>query len=140
MQGSEITSMVLIPTTQTLPITGGIVIEGILNPQNYPLNPSDIGWSGLAGLAQGGQPSFAQIASGGSVNWNSGDTATYSTAAVMSQVTTTATLMPWWSFRTNRNYGYFTADSWETATYPQLVTRLTQVVLTIPRNNGTNSG
>ena len=73
---------------------------------------------GLAGLAQGGQPSFHRLLSGGSVNWNPGDTATYSTAAVMSQVTTTATLMPWWSFRTNRNYGYFTADSWETATHP----------------------
>ena len=23
--------------------------------------------------------------------------------------------MPWWNFRTNRNYGYFTQDSWETA-------------------------
>jgi len=115
MQGLEITSDGVDPNNANAPITGGIVIEGILNPQNYPLNPSDIGWSGLAGLAQGGQPSFAQIASGGSVNWNSGDTATYSTAAVMSQVTTTATLMPWWSFRTNRNYGYFTADSWETA-------------------------
>ena len=115
MQGLEITSDGVDPNNSNAPITGGIVIEGILNPQNYPLNPSDIGWSGLAGLAQGGQPSFAQIASGGSVNWNSGDTATYSTAAVMSQVTTTATLMPWWSFRTNRNYGYFTADSWETA-------------------------
>ena len=115
MQGLEITSDGVDPNNANAPITGGIVIEGILNPQNYPLNPSDIGWSGLAGLAQGGQPSFAQIASGGSVNWNSGDTATYSTAAVMAQVTTTATLMPWWSFRTNRNYGYFTADSWETA-------------------------
>jgi len=115
MQGLEITSDGVDPNNNNDPITGGIVVEGILNPQNYPLNPSDIGWSGLAGLAQGGQPSFAQVASGGSVNWNSGDTATYSTAAVMAQATTTATLMPWWSFRTNRNYGYFTQDSWETA-------------------------
>ena len=115
MQGLEITSDGVDPNNANAPITGGIVVEGILNPQNYPLNPSDIGWSGLAGLAQGGQPSFAQVASGGSVNWNSGDTATYSTAAVMPQVTTTATLMPWWNFRTNRNYGYFTQDSWETA-------------------------
>lgn len=115
MQGLEITSDGVDPTDNTNIVTGGIVVEGILNPQNYPLNPSDIGWSGLSGLAQGGQPSFAQVASGGSVNWNSGDTATYSTAAVMPQVTTTATLMPWWNFRTNRNYGYFSQDSWETA-------------------------
>jgi len=115
MQGLEITSDGVDPNNNNDPITGGIVVEGILNPQNYPLNPSDIGWSGLAGLAQGGQPSFAQVAPGGSVNWNSGDTATYATAAVMAQVTTTATLMPWWSFRTNRNYAYFTEQSWETA-------------------------
>ena len=115
MQGLEITSDGVDPNNANAPITGGIVVEGILNPQNYPLNPSDIGWTGLAGLAQGGQPSFAQVAPGGSVNWNSGDTATYATAAVMPQVTTTATLMPWWSFRTNRNYAYFTEQSWETA-------------------------
>ena len=114
MQGLEITSDGQDPTDDSN-IYGGIVIEGILNPQNYPLNPSDIGWSGLSGLAQGGQPSFAQVASGGSTNWNSGDTATYSTAAVMAQVTTTAQLMPWWSFRTNRNYAYFTQNSWEAA-------------------------
>ena len=68
--------------------TGGIVIEGILNPQNYPLNPDDVGWQGLSGLAQGGQPSFAQIAPGGSVNWNSG--ATTITTAVTTQAPITA--------------------------------------------------
>jgi hypothetical protein len=115
MQGLELTSDGVDPANNANVITGGIVVEGILNPQNYPLNPSDIGWTGLSGLAQGGQPSFAQVASGASVNWNSGDTATYSQVAVMAQVTTTATLMPWWNFRTNRNYGYFTQDSWETA-------------------------
>lgn len=115
MQGLELTSDGVDPDNANAPITGGIVVEGILNPQNYPLNPSDIGWSGLAGLAQGGQPSFAQVASGGSVNWNSGDSATYSTGAVLTPVTTTAQLMPWWSFRTNRNYGYFEQSSWEAA-------------------------
>ena len=54
--------------------TGNIVVSGVINPQNYPLNPNDIGWQGLTGVAQGGQPSFAQIAPGGSVNWNSGAT------------------------------------------------------------------
>jgi len=115
MQGLEITSDGLDPANNDAPIYGGIVIEGILNPQNYPLNPSDIGWTGLSGLAQGGQPSFAQVASGGSVNWNSGDTATYTTAAVMPKVTTSAQLMPWWSFRTNRSYAYFDQTSWEQA-------------------------
>ena len=55
---------------------GGIVIEGVLNPQNYPTNPNDVGWSGLSGVAQGGQPSFAQIASGGGVTWSTGAAAT----------------------------------------------------------------
>jgi len=68
--------------------TGGIVIEGILNPQNYPLNPSDVGWQGLSGLAQGGQPSFAQVAPGGSTNWNSGAIPT--TALVTTQGPITA--------------------------------------------------
>jgi hypothetical protein len=54
--------------------TGGssatsVVIEGILNPQNYPTNPADITWFGLSNAGAGGQPSFAQIANGNSVNW-----------------------------------------------------------------------
>ena len=113
LQGLEITSDGT--AGDNTPIRGGIVVEGVLNPQNYPLSPSDVGWNGLSGVAQGGQPSFAQIASGGGISWNSGDTATYSTAAVMPQVTTTATLMPWNGFARNRNYGYFTQASWEAA-------------------------
>jgi hypothetical protein len=66
---------------------GGIVIEGILNPQNYPANPSNISWAGLSSLAQGGQPSFAQIASGGSVNWNSSGSITR-TATVSADIDT----------------------------------------------------
>jgi hypothetical protein len=52
--------------------SGGIVVEGVLNPSNYPTDPSQISWGGLSSLAAGGQPSFAQIAPGGSVTWNSG--------------------------------------------------------------------
>lgn len=79
LQGLEITSDN--PTTAQ---NGGIVVEGILNPQNYPLNPNDVGWTGLSGLSQGGQPSFSQIAAGGSVVWSTGASA----------VTTTATSAP----------------------------------------------
>ena len=68
--------------------TGGIIVEGVLNPQNYPLNPGDISWSGLSGLSQGGQPSFAQIAPGGSVNWNGGATLTTATATVSTNIDT----------------------------------------------------
>ena len=48
---------------------GGIVVEGVLNPINYPTDPTLITWTGLSTQAAGGQPSFAQIASGGSVTW-----------------------------------------------------------------------
>ena len=66
---------------------GGIVIEGVLNPQNYPLNPNDVGWSGLSNVAQGGQPSFAQVASGGSVVWSTGAAATTATATSRANMT-----------------------------------------------------
>ena len=78
--------------------TGGIVIEGVLNPQNYPTNPGDISWGGLSGASQGGQPSFAQIAPGGSVSWNGGAIST--TAAVTTQANMTGTI-------TIRNIGYW---------------------------------
>ena len=72
--------------------TGGIVLEGVLNPQNYPINPADIQWTGLQGAAQGGQPSFAQIAPGGSVNWNGGGTQTTATATTSAFVSGTIAL------------------------------------------------
>lgn len=50
--------------------TGGIVVEGVLNPSNYPTDPTQISWGGLSSVAAGGQPSFAQIAPGGSVTWS----------------------------------------------------------------------
>ena len=70
--------------------TGAIVVEGILNPRNYPTNPTFISWSGLSSAASGGQPSFAQIALGGSVNWG-GVPATTSTAIVQGALTATVT-------------------------------------------------
>ena len=54
--------------------TGGttsqaVVVEGVLNPRNYPTNPANVSWFGLSGTATGGQPSFAQVADGTSINW-----------------------------------------------------------------------
>jgi hypothetical protein len=66
---------------------GGIVIEGVLNPKNYPLNPNNITWQTLATEAQGGQPSFAQIAAGGSVQWSTGAAAVNTTATAASTAT-----------------------------------------------------
>ena len=64
---------------------GGIVVEGVLNPQNYPPNPANITWGSLTSAGAGGQPSFAQIANGGSVSWASN--ATTSTATIQGQLT-----------------------------------------------------
>jgi hypothetical protein len=72
--------------------TGGLVIEGVLNPQNYPIDPTAISWSGLAGSSAGGQPSFAQVAPGGSVSWAGGATVTTSTATTTAALTGTATV------------------------------------------------
>jgi hypothetical protein len=66
---------------------GGIVIEGVLNPINYPEDPTKITWTGLSTQAAGGQPSFAQIAAGGSVAWGGG--ASTSTATIQGAFTTT---------------------------------------------------
>ena len=68
---------------------GAIVVEGVLNPSNYPEDPTKITWTGLANPAAGGQPSFAQIASGGSVTW--GGNLTTTTATVQGDFQTTIT-------------------------------------------------
>lgn len=68
--------------------TGSIVVEGILNPRNYPANPTSITWAGLASSAAGGQPSFAQIALGGSINWG-GVPSTTTTATIQGALTAT---------------------------------------------------
>jgi hypothetical protein len=67
--------------------TGTVVIEGILNPKNYPTNPASITWTTLNSAAAGGQPSFAQIALGGSINWGSGAFTT--TATIQGALTAT---------------------------------------------------
>ena len=69
---------------QTIEITVGgstntnsaVVIEGILNPSNYPTDPSTgITWNSLNSTAlQTGQPSFSQIATGTSVTFASNNT------------------------------------------------------------------
>lgn len=70
--------------------TGAIVVEGVLNPRNYPASPSNITFSGLSGSAAGGQPSFAQVALGGSIGWG-GVPNTTATATVQGALTTSIT-------------------------------------------------
>jgi hypothetical protein len=78
---------------------GGIVIEGVINPINYPEDPTKITWTGLNSQAAGGQPSFAQIALGGSVQW-SGNAST-STATIQGAFTTTITAKSFAASTTN---------------------------------------
>jgi hypothetical protein len=87
---------------------GGIVIEGVLNPQNYPVDPNKVAWGGLQGLSAGGQPSFAQIAPGGSVDWGATtSTSTVTTAAFPTGSVTIRNINYWGGNRSIRNGSSF---------------------------------
>jgi hypothetical protein len=70
--------------------TGGLIIEGVLNPQNYPTTVTDITWGGLQTSGAGGLPSFSQVASGGSVVWAGG--ASQTTSAITTAAFPTGSL------------------------------------------------
>lgn len=82
--------------------TGAIVVEGILNPQNYPADPANIGWRGISNVASGGQPSFAQIANGGSVTWAAAAQTTFTVNSALGNFNRT-------------NYLYFAQTSWDSS-------------------------
>jgi len=71
--------------------SGALVIEGVINPQNYPSNPNGIQWNGLNNPTAGGQPSFAQIALGSSVAWEGGGSSTTTTATIAGQLSASFT-------------------------------------------------
>ena len=98
-------------------VTGGgaIVIEGVLNPSNYPEDPTKITWTGLSNAAAGGQPSFAQIASGGSVSWGGLNYTT--TATVQGAFSTTLTAKSFAAATNNIIATSFSATT-QTATAP----------------------
>lgn len=48
--------------------SGEVVVQGILNPKNF----EDATWSSLNSSANGGQPSFAQIADKADITWKAG--------------------------------------------------------------------
>ena len=101
LQGLEITSETS---------TGGIVVQGVLNPQNYPLDPGSVSWQELSGVAQGGQPSFAQIAPGGGTEWSTGASAVNVSADASANIETTAAIR---YNQTNRPYMYIQKGGWE---------------------------
>jgi hypothetical protein len=96
--------------------SGGLVVEGVLNPQNYPIDPSAISWAGLSGSSAGGQPSFAQVAPGGSVSWSGGASVTTSTATTTSALSGNATVPnnALFSQSAGSSVLYVTKSSWDT--------------------------
>ena len=82
LNGIEITSDELAAAD-----SGGIIVEGVLNPQNYPEAPGDVSWVSLNTQAEGGQPSFAQVVAGAGINWGAGASVTESVATVASNIT-----------------------------------------------------
>jgi hypothetical protein len=60
-----------------------VVIEGVINPSNFPANPNNVQWQNLQGNVQGGnqygsgQPSFTQVAPSSLIQFDG--TATYTT-------------------------------------------------------------
>lgn len=77
-------------TADTTASAGALVVEGVLNPRNYPSNPANILWNGLSSQGAGGQPSFCQVALGGSINWG-GIPLTTTTATISGAVTAGST-------------------------------------------------
>tara|TARA_R110002153_G_scaffold153183_1_gene304989 strand:- start:715 stop:1767 length:1053 start_codon:yes stop_codon:yes gene_type:complete len=92
--------------------SGGIVIEGVLNPQNYPNNPNDVTWTGLSTVAQGGQPSFAQIAAGGGISWTQGQAATTANITAQPNMTATVDSSTIYSSNNNSDYVYVSASDY----------------------------
>jgi len=116
-------------TSDTVSGGGAIVVEGVLNPTNYPTDPTKITWTGLSSSAAGGQPSFAQIAAGGSVTWSGG--ASTSTATIQGAFTTTLTAKSFNLITANLTATSFstttqniTARSFASATSPTYTTAL----------------
>ena len=95
--------------------TGGLVVEGVLNPSNFPSDPGSITWSGLSSQAAGGQPSFAQVAPGGSISWAGGSLITNSTATTATTLFGGSTVpsSALFASASGSNIVYVTQASWE---------------------------
>ena len=80
LQGLEITAGGATGTN------AGIVVEGVLNPTNYPSNLANITWNSLQTSAAGGLPSFCQIATGSSITFENQTNTVLSTTAATAPV------------------------------------------------------
>jgi hypothetical protein len=61
------------------------VVEGILNPSNYPRDADQIEWRTLASSGLGGQPSFAQVALGSTAVWDNQFTVSFNANTVQAR-------------------------------------------------------
>ena len=81
-------AQLLLKSLEFTPTSGAssqaVVIEGVLNPSNYPTNPSTVNWFGLSSQGAGGQPSFAQIANASNITW-AGGAASYTASTSVTQ-------------------------------------------------------
>jgi hypothetical protein len=69
-------AQLLLKSLEFTPTSGtsgqAVIIEGVLNPSNYPQNPTDVIWFNLTSQGAGGQPSFAQLNNSSNVVWSGG--------------------------------------------------------------------
>jgi hypothetical protein len=113
-------------TSDDDPDGGALVIEGVLNPINYPKNPQDILWNGLSNPAAGGQPSFAQVALGGSVSWAGSQTPVIAATSVAGLLTTTMVTVQFTvqnqtrALHTSRNFFFVTNGTYDNADLPEV--------------------
>ena len=87
LQGIEITA------GGSTNVNSALVVEGVLNPSNYPTNVTNITWNSLSSTAlPTGQPSFSQIANGTSVTFNSSASSSFNVQLAMAPNTSIMSL------------------------------------------------
>lgn len=79
-------AQLLLKSLEFTPTSGAssqaVIIEGVLNPSNYPTDPNSVNWFGLASQGVGGQPSFAQITNASNLTWSGGAAAVTATNTI----------------------------------------------------------
>ena len=80
-------AQLLLKSLEFTPTSGAssqaVIIEGVLNPSNYPTDPAAINWFGLASQGTGGQPSFAQLTNASNVTWAGGAASVTATTTII---------------------------------------------------------
>lgn len=85
-------AQLLLKSLEFTPTSGAtsqaVIIEGVLNPSNYPTDISEVNWFDLTSQGAGGQPSFAQLANASSITWAGGaETITATNSVIQNRFT-----------------------------------------------------